>query len=876
MLRQGGPDAKSSVWGTLTDAARAVAICGRLIAGLREYDQRGSSPLTLARTWRSARHDPLGDGMSTRAERKPGSGRMAGSTPATVHAANDRVIAEISLLLEWLVVAFLVVAVAVRPQAFAAVAPIWLAVSCRLFGTVALTLLAAQRSSIPSSAFLFSILLTGLVAIILARTGSPDEVRFWAAIVLQTVGAATFIAGLGLPTALALMLSGALGAANATFVGAVMGPAVSDALTVAHYLAYALVPAVAGSGARRVLAHDADHASVTLRGALAGHMAVVERRARLADHNEQARVLHDTALNTLGAVAHGHLEGVQNWVREQARHDASSMRMLAASTPTSADQLPALEQVRQVVSDFRDRGLQIDLAFGVVPELPPAVARALAAACREALTNVDKHAGPCRVRVRLGPHRTGVQMRVADNGHGFRREQSDRGIGLKGSIIGRMTSVGGAAHVESNAGLGTEVVMTWIPVEDSDSPAEIALPQNVLYRISGIALLMIVTYVINAVVSVVGAWNSKGITSTDLFADGVFLFVNGGVFVYVLRRQQLNGWLTGLLILHAPAIMLLTGLSLKGCQAIGSNMPFGGSMVGVAVIIALLRPTRDVVAFCLSCAISWLVLGFPAILAGESCAVIGVLNIFFAPSAAAATLWFANAIRRHARVAASAMTTRELTQAAAHTERLLAADRARLYSVLTATVMPTLAGIGCGDLDPSSLSVRSRCGAEAVLLRGYLTEVSDGHPLTAAVFRLALELYPAGVLLEIRSVGGNHELDPDVVSSFVEKLRHQLLSRPADDRGSMQSVTVLDHGDSVELSLVQTGPQLIAPAERGSRDVGPHIDVVIEYVDGDQVWTRLKHDRARRPAELPVNTFIGTSGASVPSHRRGTLGTGSQ
>ncbi len=88
---------------------------------------------------------------------------------------------------------------------------------------------------------------------------------------------------------------------------------------------------------------------------------------------------------------------------------------------------------------------------------------ALTEATIQAIHNSLAHAGPNAVReLSLRSSNAGIKIVVMDNGKGFRVSQVNIGrMGIKVSIIGRMESIGGSAHVISKPGEGTTVVLEW-------------------------------------------------------------------------------------------------------------------------------------------------------------------------------------------------------------------------------------------------------------------------------------------------------------------------------------------------------------------------------------------------------------------------------
>jgi hypothetical protein len=91
------------------------------------------------------------------------------------------------------------------------------------------------------------------------------------------------------------------------------------------------------------------------------------------------------------------------------------------------------------------------------------VASALTEATIQAVHNSVLHAGAKATReLSLKSTSSSLKIVIKDDGVGFRVSQVNRGrLGIKTSIIARMQSVGGSAHVVSSPGQGTTVVLEW-------------------------------------------------------------------------------------------------------------------------------------------------------------------------------------------------------------------------------------------------------------------------------------------------------------------------------------------------------------------------------------------------------------------------------
>lgn len=189
----------------------------------------------------------------------------------------------------------------------------------------------------------------------------------------------------------------------------------------------------------------------------------VEKRARLAaeeTRNREHRMLHDSALQTLEAIATGIVTEPEA-VKREARREASALRRALRGETGGVDGL--VPRIYALADEFAGRGLAVEVVAddgGTEPAADLVVA--LCEAAREALTNVLKHAKVTSsvLHVTVGPPVWRVAVR--DHGAGFDVAGVRRGFGLASSITGRMSEVGGASRVTSSPGSGTRVEM-WAP-----------------------------------------------------------------------------------------------------------------------------------------------------------------------------------------------------------------------------------------------------------------------------------------------------------------------------------------------------------------------------------------------------------------------------
>jgi signal transduction histidine kinase len=243
------------------------------------------------------------------------------------------------------------------------------------------------------------------------------------------------------------------------------------------------------------------------------------------ERREQDRLMHDTILNTLTAIAGS---GAAAAVAGQCRRDIGLLQSALSDSDTThprgrPDSGP-LAAVEAVVGEMRARGLAVDLEVsggtgaegspeaGVVPGpvvaalahaarealagvaehagtgaegspeagvVPGPVVAALAHATREALANVAEHAGTGRAWVTVGmtpPDEDGgpprIEVTVRDEGAGFDPGRvGPARLGVRRSITERVEDRGGSATVSSAPGGGTVVRLCWPAARPGAGPA---------------------------------------------------------------------------------------------------------------------------------------------------------------------------------------------------------------------------------------------------------------------------------------------------------------------------------------------------------------------------------------------------------------------
>ncbi|UOZ08987.1 MULTISPECIES: sensor histidine kinase [unclassified Amycolatopsis] len=199
-------------------------------------------------------------------------------------------------------------------------------------------------------------------------------------------------------------------------------------------------------------------------------LAYGTRNGRLAERAQQHRMLHDTVLQTLEAMA---LSGTTNpqerlvEIQRLARAQAMEIRQeieSAASERAEAGARPLGEKLATLAAEMARDGLRAQLVVAELDDDTLSEVRQIAIrdAVREALRNTMKHSGTDRVVVRVEARDGGIAVITRDHGTGFSPADRPAGFGISESITARLAEVGGTSLVESSPGGGTRVTL-WVP-----------------------------------------------------------------------------------------------------------------------------------------------------------------------------------------------------------------------------------------------------------------------------------------------------------------------------------------------------------------------------------------------------------------------------
>jgi two-component system sensor histidine kinase UhpB len=148
-----------------------------------------------------------------------------------------------------------------------------------------------------------------------------------------------------------------------------------------------------------------------------------------------------------------------------ANVSAKVLGVLKALRPHGLDGLGLIDALRDLLDFWQGRCATVAVEARLPATLPPLSSQAALSIYRtlqEALTNVHRHSGARRVRVRLGRVDDGVELRVEDDGSGRAESAALRPSGGMLGMQERARLAGGSVRFHAS-GLGGFGLTLWVP-----------------------------------------------------------------------------------------------------------------------------------------------------------------------------------------------------------------------------------------------------------------------------------------------------------------------------------------------------------------------------------------------------------------------------
>lgn len=590
---------------------------------------------------------------------------------------------------------------------------------------------------------------------------------------------------------------------------------------------------------RAVLLRAAEQADRTMQHEASQRRAALEERSREHALSTQMALLHDTALNTLAAIALTRRQS-KDELRRRCAEDAARLTQVDAQAPTRVAAQSVLDRAQACA-----RSLGVTLAVDVDERsdlratMPRTVAEACAGALDEALLNVSKHADVPNAHLRLVADGTQLRATLTDAGPGFDPASTPVGLGVTRSIVERMAAVGAAASVRSSPGTGTTVELAWAAPSRASEQVDDVVSAAVRQMLA--AALVASTVFTTAVVVV--EWQAFERPQVALVGSLV-LGAWGLAVIWLLRRTR---WIPVPIAVVTVALACVAHFWTIPADEFCSSSFAGIGWVDprvVLVVVVMLTARRWwwAAAAAVPFVASALVAGS---LWGEvfsGCDMWAVTAAMGSVAILGASLLAGRTLARQTRAVVTANVAR--TEAEDDSLRAAAAraEQQDWFRPAVSSCIPLLAAIGAGRADPACDEVRERCGLESDYLRGLVTVARAPVGVRDALRDMLQVAHAAGLHIEVRGDVAalpppSRDLDgvlADVVADSLAGATAMVITALAEPTAG----TVMVH--------LPGGP----PPAAGTTTLGP-VTVVVDDIDGCWVEVTWTADRAGQPAGRP-------------------------
>lgn len=575
---------------------------------------------------------------------------------------------------------------------------------------------------------------------------------------------------------------------------------------------------------------------------------------------EDARVLHDTIINTLSLVARGPGADFNlDAVRRRAAHDTAVIRRLSRDgEPQGADEEGGLAQLVAAVGHHAALPIDYD---GPSPEdlerfdslLPVETSRAIVRAVFELVTNAAKHSGARSVRLRLELQPVGVVISVSDDGIGFAGEPVP-GRGLAESVFRRCEDANVAVSLRSAPGKGTTVTLVYgMEREERTAPMPDERADLNARAIAAAGCWIWAGIIISADL-LLSAFRPPTIAVSTIAVSISLAVLAVIAWSFARRRRVAPLWLTILMVLSVPAAYLAPILTIIDA---GQPLLFFPALVGTVPLVILMMTHRSGIPLTLALS------GLGVAVTGVSLAMAAAQQSSFLSAIVAAAPqlglfagWgvFVPVLTRAVGAYREQLWTAFELDVGAAAQNALTTARERWIRVGTRTSVALLDEIAMGAADPRDPAVQRRCADEESYLRQLL--LIDPTVLNLSPW-LALALVKArsrSVSLEVRG-GTVDSSDPATA-----RLAGEVLLTVLDFCGASDQVIVSLFSEADGPVCLILGPAGLAPVLE---------DVLAANLPALECVAGASHTLISvRPASIVDADVVLTSRLSGPVHER--------
>ena len=215
----------------------------------------------------------------------------------------------------------------------------------------------------------------------------------------------------------------------------------------------------------RHAAASVDEAQAT---ALERYSHAVRQHATEVERVQVDSIVHDSVLTTLLSAARAYTPEAKELAATMAGNAIGHLREAALVVPDDGSTVRLTGVARRIGDAANTIGAQFELRTRNIGNrsMPVLAAEAVYSAAVQAMVNSLQHAGPdervSRWLTIRGLVPAGIEIEVGDTGRGFHPTEVPRErLGLRVSIVDRITNAGGAAGIDSALGEGTVVTIRW-------------------------------------------------------------------------------------------------------------------------------------------------------------------------------------------------------------------------------------------------------------------------------------------------------------------------------------------------------------------------------------------------------------------------------
>jgi signal transduction histidine kinase len=222
----------------------------------------------------------------------------------------------------------------------------------------------------------------------------------------------------------------------------------------------------------RSAAASVDAAQTT---ALARYSHAIRQHATEVERVQVDSIVHDSVLTTLLSAASAHDADSKALAGRMAEQAIGHLKDAAAVVPDDESAVPLSQVATRIIGATTTLSAPFALHSQPVAEgsIPVQAADAVYSASVQAMVNSLQHAGTSGSVERWlsvsGTGTGGLKVQVGDTGVGFDPDDVHVGrLGLRVSIVERVTNAGGSVRVDSSPGSGTIITILW-PAADAVS-----------------------------------------------------------------------------------------------------------------------------------------------------------------------------------------------------------------------------------------------------------------------------------------------------------------------------------------------------------------------------------------------------------------------